>query len=148
MIVLLGVELSPAIVASRLVYLDQSAEENAIQYGVVYLSAHNHYEPQYLSDEILDRDFGLFKRHGLEYVTLVAVWKYLEPQLGEYNEAAIDDLIRVCDFSSRYGLRVIIDFHTMMSNNSWTMPVWLSPRKLRQSSLTLRVQPDWLGSIF
>ena len=128
-IILLGAEVAYTGATGSSTYVDQGADEETTHFGVNYLSAYNHYEPRYLSDEILERDFGLFRNQGLEYVTLVAVWKYLEPQLGAYNDTAIDELIRVCDFASRYNLRVTIDFYTLMKNNSWTMPVWLSPRK-------------------
>lgn len=145
--ILLGVGMGRAEGTSNLAHVDQSADEDGTWYGVNYLSAYNHYEPQYLSDEILDRDFGLFKSQGLEYVTLVALWEYLEPQLGEYNDTAINELIRVCDFASRNDLRVIIDFHTMMTNNSWTMPVWLSPRKFETifTDATGTARQAWLN---
>jgi endo-1,4-beta-mannosidase len=123
----------------------ESSDSTAVRYGVNYFSTHNHYEPYYLSDEELNRDFGLFRDQGLEYVTLCAIWKYLEPEFGVYNEAAIDDLERVCVFAYQYNLKVIINFHTMMSNNSWTMPEWLSPRKFEAVFLNETAREAWLG---
>ena len=119
--------------------------DGGMRLGVNYLSTHYHYEPYYLSDEELDRDFGFFRDQGLVYVTLCAVWKYLEPELGNYNENAIDDLVRVCNFASEYNLKVIIDFHTMMSNNSWTMPTWLSPRKFETVFTNETARLAWLN---
>jgi len=116
-----------------------------MRFGVNYFSTHNHYEPYYLSDEELHRDFKLFQDQGLEYITLCAIWKYLEPELGNYNEKAIDDLVRVCDFASRYNLKVVINFYTMMSNDSWTMPEWLSPRKFEAVFLNGTARQAWLG---
>lgn len=55
---------------------------NEIRFGVNYFSTHNHYDPWYLSDDELERDFALFQNQGLEYVTFCAIWKYLEPELG------------------------------------------------------------------
>jgi len=123
----------------------ENGDSTATKYGVNYFSTHNHYEPYYLSDEELNRDFGLFRDQGLEYVTLCAIWKYLEPELGVYNEVAIDDLERVCEFASQYGLMVIINFYTMMKNNSWTMPEWLSPRKFEAVFLNETAREAWLG---
>ncbi|MGA2308427.1 MAG: cellulase family glycosylhydrolase [Candidatus Bathyarchaeia archaeon] len=100
-------------------------------FGINYLSTHYHYETHYLLNETIERDFELFNSHGLKYVNLVAVWKYLEPSLGYYNYTALNDLKRVCNYALQYGLSVIIDFHTSVKKTSdgyWTMPDWLSPR--------------------
>jgi uncharacterized repeat protein (TIGR02543 family) len=119
--------------------------DGGMRFGLNYFSTHNHYEPYYLSDEELDRDFALFRDQGLKYVTFCAIWKYLEPELGVYNETAIDDLVRVCDFASEYGLKVCIDFHTMMDNGSWTMPEWLFPRKFEVVFLNETARQAWLN---
>ncbi len=123
----------------------QIGELDGMQFGVNYLSTHVHYEEYYLSNQTLDRDFALFKQQGLKYVTLVAVWKYLEPRQGVYNEAAINDLIRVCTHAEKYGLKVNIDFYTMMSNNSWTMPEWLTNRKFETVFLNNTARQAWLN---
>ena len=36
-----------------------------IRFGVNYFSTHNHYDPWYLSDFELERDFALFQQQGL-----------------------------------------------------------------------------------
>jgi len=123
----------------------ESPEVNTVRYGVTYLSTHYHYEPHYLSDETLDRDFSLFRKQGLKYITLAAVWKYLEPQLGVYNDAAIDELIRVCNFASKYDLSVIVEFYTMMQQDSFTMPEWLSPRKFEAVFTSETFRQAWLS---
>lgn len=105
---------------SRSVEVEDNGTGNAetrIKYGVVYLSRHNHYELEHLPDEMLNRDFARFREQGLEYITLIAVWKYLQPTNATYNEDGINELIRVCSFAKKYDLKVTIDFHTMMSNN-------------------------------
>lgn len=122
-----------------------TANPDSMRYGVNYLSTHWHYDPYYLSDEELDRDFQLFKEKGLEYITLMAVWKYLEPSLGVYNDAGLSDLKRVCDFAAKYGLNVIVDFHTMMHEDSFTMPTWLSPRKFETVFTNGTVRAAWLS---
>jgi hypothetical protein len=123
----------------------QNGEYSSMQFGVNYLSTHIHYEQYYLPNQTLDRDFALFKQQGLTYVTLVAVWKYIEPQLGVYTEEAINDLIRVCTYAEKYDLKVNIDFYTMMSNNSWTMPEWLSNRKFETVFLNNTARQAWLN---
>ena len=57
--------------------------ETEINFGVEYLSTHYHHEPGYLNDTEI-RDFTLFEEEGLEYVTLVVIWKYFEPKLVSY----------------------------------------------------------------
>ena len=64
--------------------------------------------------------------------------------MGNYNEPALDDLVRVCDFAAQYDLKVIINFYTMMSNDSWTMPEWLSPRKFEAVFLNLTYRQAWI----
>jgi len=114
--------------------LSPGSSTSEMKFGIVYLSRHNHYELEHLPDEMLNSDFLLFKEQGLENVTLIATWKYLQPTMETYNEAGINELIRVCSFAKNYGLRVIIDFYTMPSSGSWTMPDWL-PEK-------------WFNSVF
>ncbi|MGA2309811.1 MAG: hypothetical protein ABSG57_09735 [Candidatus Bathyarchaeia archaeon] len=120
-----------------------------MRFGINYLSTNWHYEPHYLN-ETTDRDFKLFKEQELEYVSLVAVRKYLEPEYCAYNYAALDDIKRVCRIASEYNLSVIIDFHTMMKNlteygnPSWTMPVWLSPRKFETVLKNNAARQAWL----
>ena len=131
-------------VRSFCVVLAEDGDSTAFKYGVNFFSTHNHYEPCYLSDEELDRDFGHFRDQGLKYVTLCAVWKYLEPEFGVYNETAVNDLERVCAFASQHSLKVIMNFYTMMKNNSWTMPEWLSPRKFEAVFLNETARGAWL----
>ncbi len=123
----------------------QNGEPGNMQFGVNYLSTHVHYEQYYLPNQTLDRDFSIFKQQGFKYVTLVSVWKYIEPQLGIYNEAAIDDLNRVCTYAAKYNLKINIDFYTMMSNDSWTMPEWLTPRKFETVFLNSTAKQAWLN---
>jgi len=116
-----------------------------MEYGVNYLSTWWHYEPKYLSDQELDNDFRLFSDNSLKYVTLVVVWKYIEPALGNYNHTALDDLKRVCQFAAQHGLQAIIDFHTMMQENTFTMPTWLSPRKFETVLKNTTAKQAWLN---
>ena len=141
------VVLNPRMVgASEVDFLaDENPDDDVMRYGVNYLSTHCHYEAGYLSDWELDRDFALFKQQRFEYVTLVAVWSYLEPQMGTYNDLALNDLARVCDFASKYDLRVIIDFYTAMQNSSFTMPTWLSPRKFETVFTNETARQAWLS---
>lgn len=77
-------------------------------------------------------------------MTLAIIWPYHEPQEGKYHEAALDDIIRVCDFA-KYNLRVIINFYTMLSENSWTIPQWLSPWKFEAVFINEAARQSWLN---
>jgi hypothetical protein len=101
------------------------------KHGITYLSTNWHYEPSYPSDGEIIRDFQLFREQGITNITLVAIWKHIEPSYGVYNDAALDDIKRVCGFAEDHGLGVTIDFHTMMQEDSFTMPEWLSPRRFK-----------------
>jgi parallel beta-helix repeat protein len=123
----------------------EAEADGKMRFGVNYLSTHYHYEQGYLSNETLERDFSLFQEQGLEYITLCAVWKYLEPERGVYNDGAIDDLMRVCSVAVEHDLKVIIDFHTMMNEGSWTMPTWLVPQKFEAVFLNETARQAWLN---
>jgi hypothetical protein len=69
----------------------------------------------------------------------------LEPQIGSYNEVALDDLIRVCQFAGQHNLKVDINFYTMMSNDSWTMPDWLTPKKFEAVFINTTAKTAWLN---
>ena len=113
-------------------------------FGINYVSTHWHYDPYYLSDEELNRDFTLFETQGIEIVILPVIWKYIEPTKGQYNEAAFTDLKRVCAAAETHGLKVIIDVHTLMQEDSWTMPDWLSPRRFQTIFTDSDVRAAWL----
>ena len=117
-----------------------------LEFGVNYLATSYHYDPlYYLSGNTLEKDFTLFKQQGLTYITLVAVWKYLEPSMGNYNRLALDDLRRVCKFAANHSLQVIIDFHTLMFANSPKIPEWVSPRRFQTVFTNATVRQAWLN---
>jgi len=76
--------------------------------------------------------------------TLVVIWKYLEPSFRVYKDEALDDLIRVCEYAAKYELQVMIDFHTMMHEGSFTVPEWLSPRKFETVFTNDTARQAWL----
>jgi hypothetical protein len=125
---------------------------STMEYGVNYLATWWHYESPpngHLSDTVLRSDFDCFSFHGLKYVTLAVNWNYTEPSRGEYNSNALDDLERVCGIAAEYGLEVIIDFHTMMQDNSFTIPDWVYPRRFETvftNSTTRRAWLNFLGN--
>jgi parallel beta-helix repeat protein len=117
-----------------------------MEFGVNYLATSYHYDPlYYLSDNTLEKDFSLFRQQGLTYITLVAVWKYLEPSMGNYNHQALNDLKRVCGFAANHSLQVIIDFHTLMFENSSKIPEWVSPRRFQTVFTNATVRQAWLN---
>jgi preprotein translocase subunit Sss1 len=115
------------------------------KHGITYLSTHWHYEANYLSDEEIHRDFTLFQSQGISNITLVAIWKHIEPTQGEYNIEALDDLVRVCTIAEEYGLGVIIDFHTLMQEDSFTMPEWIHPKKFETVIDDENARESWLN---
>lgn len=122
----------------------QSESQETI-FGINYVSTHWHYDLYYLSDEELNRDFSLFETQGIKIVILPVIWKYIEPTRGQYNEAAFNDLKRICAAAEAHGLEVIIDVHTLMQDGSWTMPDWLSPRKFQTIFTDNDARSAWLS---
>jgi hypothetical protein len=120
---------------------DSSTE---FKFGINYISAYYHYEPRYLTEDVLNRDFALFKQQGLTYITLLMVWKYFEPGYGQYNYAAFADLRRVCEFASKYSLQVIIDIQTQMFANSPKIPDWVRPRMFATVFANSTVHQGWI----
>ena len=125
-----------------------SSESTDIRFGINYQSTNYHYnEDEHLSDEVLDRDFSLFKNQGFDFIILNVIWKYFEQDgLGEYNDDAVDDLIRVCTFAEKYDLNVVIDVHTIVKkDSSWTIPEWVSPRYFETVFTNPEVKDAWLN---
>jgi len=115
------------------------------EFGVNFISTSWHYEPYYLSDDELTRDLIFFKNEGISNIILPIIWKYMEPEPFSYNDEALRDLVRVCDFAEKYGIKVIFDFHTMMNTSSFTMPEWLEPRKFETVFLNETSRSAWLS---
>jgi len=128
-----------------LVFAPELSSDNSMKFGINYYSTHNHYEPKYLTDYVLDRDFSFFEKQGIKDITVALIWKYLEPSWGEYNDQALDDVERVCSFASKYNLNVTINFYTMMQENSFTIPEWVIPRKFEQVFLDPFIRQAWLN---
>jgi hypothetical protein len=122
-----------------------SSNSPALGYGINLLSTHWHYEIGYLPAATLDRDLSQFRSQGLRFITLALVGKYMEPEMGVYNEEALLDLRRVCEAADEHGLGVVMDFHTLMFADSWTMPEWLSPRRFQTVFKDPMARQAWLN---
>ena len=127
------------------VFSQELSSYDSTKFGINYFSTHNHYEPKYLTDYVLDRDFSLFENNGITDITVALIWKYLEPTPGGYNYQALDDIERVCNFASKYNLNVTINFYTMMQEDSFTIPEWIIPRKFEQVFLDPYIRQCWLN---
>jgi endo-1,4-beta-mannosidase len=121
------------------------ASASPFDIGVNYLSTSMHYESKYLPNATLQRDFQFFQDQGLKIVSLAVVWAYMERNMSDYNTAAVADLKRVSAIAAEHGIQVIIDFHTLMFNNSWTMPVWLPSMKFETVFTNTTYRLAWLN---
>ncbi len=123
-----------------------SSDTADLLFGINYQSTNYHYK-EHLTDEVLDRDFLLFKNQGFKFIILNVIWKYFEQdRRGIYNDAAINDLIRVCAFAEKYDLSVVIDFHTIVrKDSSWTIPEWVTPRYFETVFTNNIVRDAWLS---
>jgi Cellulase (glycosyl hydrolase family 5) len=119
----------------------------SFRYGVNYLSTNWHYEEKYLSNETMMRDFDLFRHEGISNITLAIVWSSIESQKGTYNDGYLRDIIRVCKIAETRNISVTIDFHTLMHNDSFTMPSWLTPNKFETVIKDPAARQSWLNFI-
>jgi len=121
------------------------AEQESLNFGVTYLSTYYNYEQYYLSNKELQRDFSLFKTQGIKTITLALIWAYMEPAQGRYNKAALSNIKRVSKVAEEYDLQVILNFHTLMHEDSWTIPEWLNPRRFQTVFTNDNARAAWLG---
>ena len=119
-------------------YVNSTSTE--LRFGINFQSTNHHYESERLTDFVLDRDFSLYQNQDLEFIILNVIWKsYENDTIGAYNEDAISNLTRICEFAEEYNLKVIIDFHTIVKKDSnWTIPHGLILHILKRFSPTTR----------
>jgi endo-1,4-beta-mannosidase len=117
------------------------------RYGLNYLSTNWHYEEKYLPNATINRDFSLFQHEGIINITLAIVWASVESKKGTYNDNITNNIIRVCKIAQAYNLSVTIDFHTLMHNNSFTIPNWLTPNKFETVIIDPTARQSWLNFI-
>jgi hypothetical protein len=117
------------------------------KYGLNYLSTNWHYEAKYLSEDTITRDFDLFRHEGISNITLAIVWSSIESQRGTYNDGFLKDIINVCKIAQTRNISVTIDFHTLMHNNSFTIPNWLTPNKFETVITDPAARQSWLNFI-
>ncbi len=88
--------------------------------GVNYVSKYNLYDTP---ADILNRDFAKFQADGINSIVIVVYWSRLESARGIYNQAFVNDVIRVANIANSYGIYVMIDFHTLVGDDSaWSNP--------------------------
>jgi hypothetical protein len=97
--------------------------------GINYHSAWWHYDSQYTTDDIVHRDFQLFQKNGINLVTILIQWVYMEPSDGIYRQKYMNDIKRVIEIADQHDIDCIIDFHTIN-----LMPNWLPPKSLSETS--------------
>lgn len=130
------VPLQPSIVP--LVY----ASSNGSHWGVNYSSDNWQYNT---GDTILKRDFLLFHNSGIDIISVMLTWSAIEPSLGVFNKAFLNRIIHLCAIANAYGIDVILDFHTLSDDNSYTIPSWVFPRRLATVVLNPKIRNSWLN---
>ena len=101
----------------------QKAEITSRHVGVNYLTLYYFYDT---STNILERDFSMFKKDGIDTIAIAMCWYRLESSKGVYNQEFINNVIRVSNIASKYGLQVMINFHTLIGQrDSWSNPQYV-----------------------
>jgi hypothetical protein len=119
-----------------------------LRFGINFQSTNYHYN-EYLTDDVLDRDFSFFENQGLDFIILNVIWKYFEEEgIGAYREEAIGNLTRICEIAEKHGLKVIFDFHTIVNkDSSWTIPEWVAPTYFETVFTNSTVREAWLNFV-
>lgn len=81
------------------------------------------------SDGVLGDNIDYLKNHGLNIVRYFLNWSYLEPNPGEYNEKAFDDIKRFLDMCVKKGMYVIIDMHQDLYSSFDLIPKLMAAKK-------------------
>jgi len=90
---------------------------------VNYLTLYHLYDTP---TEVLKRDFARFKNDGINIIVIVMYWYRLESTQGKYNQQFINNVIRVANLANGFGLRVMIDFHTLVgTEDAWSNPSYV-----------------------
>jgi hypothetical protein len=91
--------------------------------GINYLTLYHMYDTP---TQTLERDFAVFKNDGINTIVITMFWYRLESSQGSYNRQFINNVIRVCNIASKYGLQVMIDFHTLVGDgDTWCNPSYV-----------------------
>jgi hypothetical protein len=105
--------------------------------GIVYDSQWHAYDPSTLTNAILNRDFAMFKQGGITYIQIPLYWNHLEGDTkGDYTGTGsggdgsgygnpfLAKVKHVINVANSYGLKVYLEFHTLMSS-SWNVPAYV-----------------------
>ena len=91
--------------------------------GMNYLTLYHMYDT---STRTLEQDFARFKNDGMNTIVITMFWYRLESSKGVYDQQFINNVIRVSNLASKYGLQVMIDFHTLVGHgDSWSNPQYV-----------------------
>jgi len=91
--------------------------------GVNYLSLYQEYDTP---DSRLQHDFALFAKNGINTIVISLYWYRVELSEGVYDSEFINNVTRVVKIAGRFGLSVMIDFHTLMGDSdAWSNPPYV-----------------------
>ena len=74
-----------------------------------------------------DNDFQLMQKLGLNVVRLGAMWPGIEPTRGSYNETYLEEVRKIVQTASAYGVYVLLDMHEDVLSEKFCgegIPVW------------------------
>ncbi|MGA2309786.1 MAG: dockerin type I domain-containing protein [Candidatus Bathyarchaeia archaeon] len=118
------------------------ASSNGSHWGVNYSSDNWQYNTD---DAILKRDFLLFNNSGIDIISVMLTWSAIEPFPGVFNTAFLNRIIHLCAIANAYGIDVMMDFHTLSYDNSYTIPSWVFPQRLATVVLNPEIRNSWLN---
>lgn len=126
----------------------QNSSKSILSYGAIsfsgvglnYLSRYHMYSSKYTTDDILRRDFSVFKQDEVELIVLSLYWYRLEGNTrggydgeylpypegigGPFGDRFLDNVKHVCRVASEYGLKVLLSINTLWgeTDSAWCTP--------------------------
>lgn len=106
--------------------LAQSESEPIPQAGVNIISVGNTYaDPIFAAGEV-DRFMARLAVSGMQRISIRVTWETMEKEPGVFSADIIANLRRIAQAAERQSIKVMLDFHTLFSKNSYTAPQWLA----------------------
>jgi arabinogalactan endo-1,4-beta-galactosidase len=91
--------------------------------GVNYVTLYHAYDTP---STVLNRDFTKFQKDGINTIVILVFWYRVESAPDVYNQEFINNVIRVCKVADKYGIKVMIDFHTLVGEgDTWSNPKYV-----------------------
>ncbi len=105
---------------------------------------------EWVSDDMLRRDFALFQHDGVNIISLSLYWFQLEgDNRGDYNgshangvpygDLFLDNVKRFIEIADQYSIKVLVTFHTLwdLTGDEWCTPAYVTDEQGYNTQLAI-----------